>query len=81
MNLKKIKSIVATYVVFAVPAVLVAVKSGVTNPKTLVEVAVAAILAPVARGLNPKDSAYGIVKVVNDKVQAQAAKDVVDNKK
>lgn len=73
INTKKIKAIVGTYLALAVPAVLATAMTGHTDPATLVAVGAAAVLAPIARGMNPKDPAFGIVKEVNDKVQEVAA--------
>jgi hypothetical protein len=72
MNSKKIKAIIATYLALAIPAVLATIVSGHTDATSILTVAAAAILAPIARGLNPHSSAYGIVKAVNVEVQKKA---------
>jgi hypothetical protein len=74
IDIKKVKAIVGTYLALAIPAVLATAMAGHTDPTTLVSVAAAAVLAPIARGMNPKDPAFGIVKEVNDVVQAKAKK-------
>ena len=74
MNLKKIQKIAGTYLALAIPAVIATFMSGHTDPATLLVVAAASILAPIVRGMNPKDQAFGIVSSVNTAVQAKAEK-------
>lgn len=80
IDMKKVKAIVGTYLALAIPAVLATAMAGQAEPKTLILVAVAAIMAPIARGMNPKDPAYGIVKEANKVVQTKAKKAVAKKK-
>lgn len=80
IDFKKVNAIVKTYIVTAIPAILATAMAGHTDLATLAWVAVAAVLAPVIRGMNPKDSAFGIVKEVNVVVQAKAEKAVAKKK-
>lgn len=72
MTSKKLVSIAVTYLALAIPAVLAVIIAGHTDATSIITVAVAAILAPIARGLNPKDPAFGIVAAVNVEVQKKA---------
>jgi hypothetical protein len=80
IDIKKVKVIVGTYLAMAIPAILATAMAGHTDPTTLVSVAAAAILAPIVRGMNPKDPAYGIVKEIDVAVQAKAKKAVAPKK-
>jgi len=73
MNLNKIEAAAKTYLLLAAPLVFAAYVSGHTNPKTLAIVAAAAILGPVARAMNPKDAAYGIVSAAAAEVSTLSA--------
>jgi len=53
------KAIGATYLRAALSAVAALYMSGVTDPKMLLNAAIAAVLGPILRALNPKDAAYG----------------------
>jgi hypothetical protein len=80
IDIKKVKAIVGTYLALAIPAVLATAMAGQTEPKTLILVAAAAVMAPLARGFNKNDPAYGIVKEANEVVQAKAKKAVAKKK-
>lgn len=73
MNISKIEAAAKTYLLIASPLVFASYVSGHTNPKDLAIVAAAAILAPIARAMNPKDPAYGIVAAAATEVSTLAA--------
>lgn len=80
IDMKKVKAIVGTYLALAIPAILATAMAGQAEPKTLILVAAAAIMAPLVRGMNPNDPAFGIVKEVNEVVQTKAKKAVAKKK-
>ena len=80
MTLAKVEQYLVTYVAFAAPAVATTFFAGEHNVKVLGLVALAAVLAPLRRALNPKDKAYGVVTVLDDVVEKAVAKDVPSTK-
>ena len=62
MDTKQLQAIAASYLRTAVSAVVGAYLAGQTDPKTLGCMFLAAVLGPLARALNPKDSSFGIKK-------------------
>lgn len=59
MNKQQLQAIGASYLRTAVSAVAGAYLAGQTDPKTLACMFLGAILGPLARALNPKDTAFG----------------------
>jgi hypothetical protein len=51
-----------SYLRSALAAVLAVIAAGDTDPEDILKAAVAALLPPVIRWLNPKDDAFGRVK-------------------
>ena len=72
--LNQIEAFLKTYLLIAAPAVFPTYAAGYKDTKTLATVAIAAILAPLLRTLNPKDAAYGIVKATSEQATKMAAK-------
>lgn len=62
MNKEQIQAVVASYLRTAVSAVAGAYLAGQTDTKTLGCMFLAAILGPLARALNPKDTSFGLKK-------------------
>ena len=62
MNTQNLKAMAASYLRTAVAAVAGAYLAGQTDTKTLGCMFLAAILGPLARALNPKDTAFGVIK-------------------
>lgn len=62
MNRVQLKSATASYLRAGLAAVVALYMSGVTDWKLLANAALAGILGPLLKALNPKDTAYGIVK-------------------
>ncbi len=58
----QLKDALGTYFRAALVAVLTLYMNGVTEPEALLNAAIAAVLAPVIRALNPKDEKYGLAK-------------------
>ena len=75
MTLAKLEKYLVTYVAFAAPAVATAFFAGEHSAKVLGLIALAAVLAPLRRALNPKDKAYGVVSVLDDVVEKAVSKD------
>lgn len=73
INVKKIESIFATYAVIALPLATTAIEM---KASTLVKVLAFAsgLLGVIARGLNPKDAAFGVVAIAKAEVDANLAK-------
>jgi predicted P-loop ATPase len=59
---EKLKAVLASYARTAVSAALAVYMTGNTDAKAMATAALAAIVGPLARALNPKDGAFGIVK-------------------
>jgi hypothetical protein len=57
--MKNLKPIAASYARSALSAVLALYMTGNTNPTDLSKAAIAALLPPLLRWLNPKDHAFG----------------------
>lgn len=60
MNMKTSKAIVATWLRATAASVAALYLSGVTDPKQLLNAAIAGLIGPLAKALNPKDSCYGL---------------------
>ena len=56
------KAALFSYLRSALAAVLAVVAAGATDPEDILKAAVAALLPPVIRWLNPKDDAFGRVE-------------------
>jgi hypothetical protein len=56
---KKHKAALASYLRSAIGAVAAVIATGQTEPDALIKAALAAILPPLLRWANPKDSAFG----------------------
>ena len=59
MNNKQLQAIAASYLRTAVSAVAAMYMAGNTDPKALGCAFLAAILGPLARAINPKDTSFG----------------------
>lgn len=55
----KHKALLASYVRSVIGAVAAVIAAGATDPQDIAKAAVAALLPPVIRWANPKDSAFG----------------------
>jgi len=53
------KAAVASYVRSVIGAVAAVVAAGATDPEDILKAAIAALLPPLIRWANPKDSAFG----------------------
>lgn len=53
------KALLASYVRSVIGAVAAVIAAGATDPQDIAKAAVAALLPPVIRWANPKDSAFG----------------------
>jgi len=73
MNLKKIEAALQSYVTLALPSVMTAYLAGYKDPKTLLIVAGAAIVLPLARAMKPSDKAYGIVSIAAEELTKETA--------
>jgi hypothetical protein len=62
MTQAQLKSALATYLRAAAASVAALYLAGQTDPKVLLNAAVAGLVGPLAKALNPKDASYGIVK-------------------
>jgi hypothetical protein len=62
MNQEQLKAAAATYLRAAAAAVIALYMAGQTDPKVLLNAAIAGLIGPLAKALNPKDASYGIVK-------------------
>jgi hypothetical protein len=62
MNQAQLKAAAATYLRAAAASVVALYMAGQTDPKVLLNAAIAGLIGPLAKALNPKDSSYGIVK-------------------
>lgn len=62
MDSKALKAIVASYLRTAVSAAAAMYMAGHTDTKSLTMAALGAILGPLARAVNPKDTAFGLKK-------------------
>jgi len=62
MNATQFKSAAASYLRAALASVVAIYMSGVTDWKLLANAALAGILGPLLKALNPKDQSYGITK-------------------
>lgn len=58
---KQLQAAAASYGRTAVSAVVAMYTAGHTDPKSLGTAALAAVLGPLARAVNPKDAAFGKV--------------------
>ena len=58
---KQLQAVAASYLRTAVSAVAAMYMAGHTEPKDLLTAALAAVLGPLARAINPKDTAFGKV--------------------
>ena len=58
---KQLEAALASYARTAVSAVAAMYMAGHTDPKDLLTAALAAVLGPLARAVNPKDTAFGKV--------------------
>ena len=59
---KVLESIANSYIRAAAASVVALYMAGQTDPKVLLNAAIAGLIGPLAKALNPKDSSYGIVK-------------------
>lgn len=59
MNAKQ-QAMLASYGRAALVAIITAVSMGKTDPRDLLIVAAIAVLPPLLRAMNPKDSAFGV---------------------
>ena len=59
---KQLQAVVASYARTAVSAAVAMYMAGHTDAKSIGMAALAAILGPLARAVNPKDGAFGIKK-------------------
>jgi hypothetical protein len=57
---KQIQAIVASYLRTAVSAAVAMYMAGHTDPKDIATAALASVLGPLSRAINPKDNAFGI---------------------
>lgn len=57
----KVKSVIEHYLYSVLVAVATAYVAGYTTPSDLLRAALVAILGPVAIGVNPKNTAFGLV--------------------
>lgn len=55
----KHKALLASYVRSVIGAVAAVIAAGATDPQDIAKAAVAALLPPIIRWANPKDSAFG----------------------
>lgn len=60
MNKKAITAALYSYGRAAVASVLALYMSGITDPKVLANALVASLLAPILKGIDPKESQYGL---------------------
>lgn len=56
---KQLEAILASYARTAVSAAVAMYMAGHTDPKDLATAALAAVIGPLARAINPKDGAFG----------------------
>lgn len=59
MNSDMIKKVAGTYLRAVAASVLALYISGITDPKVLLNAAIAGLIGPIAKALNPKDYDYG----------------------
>jgi len=60
MNQAQLKAAAATYLRAAAASVLALYMAGQTDPKVLLNAAIAGLVGPLAKALNPKDASYGL---------------------
>lgn len=60
MNKEQLQAAAGTYLRAAIASVAALYLSGITDPKTLLNAALAGLVGPLAKALNPKDASYGI---------------------
>ena len=60
MNQAQLKAAAATYLRAAAASVLALYMAGQTDPKGLLNAAIAGLVGPLAKALNPKDASYGL---------------------
>ena len=60
MNQEQLKAAAATYLRAAAASVLALYMAGQTDPKVLLNAAIAGLVGPLAKALNPKDASYGL---------------------
>ena len=60
MDKKALQAAAATYLRAAAASVAALYMSGITDPKVLVNAFIAGLFGPLAKALNPKDTAYGL---------------------
>ena len=60
MKKKAITAALYSYGRAAVASVLALYMSGITDPKVLANALVASLLAPILKGIDPKESQYGL---------------------
>lgn len=58
---QQLQAVLASYARTAISAVAAMYMAGHTDPKDLLTAALAAVLGPLARAVNPKDAAFGKV--------------------
>lgn len=59
MNKKQLEAVIASYLRTAVSAAVAMYMAGHTDAKSLGTAALAAVLGPLARAVNPKDKSFG----------------------
>lgn len=74
MDLNKIKKIVGTYVVIALPFITAAFATNAPLTVKILSI-LSGVLGVTVRGLNPKDPAFGVITVAKAEVDAQIAKE------
>lgn len=57
---KQLQAVLASYVRTAISAAAAMYMAGHTDPKDIAMAALAAVLGPLARAVNPKDGAFGV---------------------
>ena len=60
MNQAQLKAAAATYLRAAAASVIALYMAGQTDPKVLLNAAIAGLVGPLAKALNPKDASYGL---------------------
>lgn len=79
---KKLQAVLASYArSFSAAAIAVWSTGEITDPKGIIAAGLAALVPVLARAVNPKDPAFGIVKVVLPEIEKQLAEVVKDSKK
>ena len=60
MNKEQLVAAVGSYIRAALASVVPLVMAGQTDPAVLANAFIAGLVGPLAKGVNPKDKAYGI---------------------